>query len=680
MTPTEWNALPAEGTAQSADEGDAALWHFPIADAVLKVQAVAVSEPGRAVFDLLNAQPDWPAVAVLNADGKVAGLVSRHHCASVFSKPLALDIYSKRPVRLLMDAAPLVVQIGDTIDTVSRRIEEDFKHALLDGFVVVDGETYAGLVSVQSFMAVSAAQSRQRTAIMERAQASLVAQRRELLDANESLTRAKEEIQRSQDQIQALLDHSGQGFLSFGPDFTVDPQYSQACDALLGGCPTGRPMAELLFPDDAASGELLRSVCAKAFAERNLTMREIFLSLLPAEVTRMGMNLRVQYKPLADGHIMLVLTDITEQCRLEDLAAHEKQILQMVVFAVSNNRDFFETIEDFRELCREARSGELARQQLPELYRHIHTFKGLFSQMSFEALPAALHDVEECLRRWLDGGGPGGVAPSIFPDELERALSADLDQIYATLGPAFLQRQATVVLPADQVRRLESVVAGLLGGRPVELDRDRLHDLWRSVASARLMSLKDALSKFDRVVQQVAHRLDKAVEPPVVEGPDILVDPETFTELLRALVHIFRNAVAHGIERPDDRLQSGKPEAGRITCRLSADGPALSLSIADDGGGIDIDRLRRRVIAAGLGESRAELPEDQLIQLIFLDNLSTADSVDQISGRGIGLAAVQQAVEALGGGISVQTTRGAGTTFTIQLPYPADPLIEEHCE
>jgi two-component system chemotaxis sensor kinase CheA len=197
-----------------------------------------------------------------------------------------------------------------------------------------------------------------------------------------------------------------------------------------------------------------------------------------------------------------------------------------------------------------------------------------------------------------------------------------------------------------------------------------------------LVSVKAALVAFDRVVQQVALGLDKAVEPITVDGADVLVDPQTYQPLLRSLVHVFRNAVSHGIERPEERLKAGKAESGRITCSLSSTAGGLIIEIADDGGGINVARLRQRAKVAGFDQAGelAELPDDQLMQLIFLDNLSTADAVDHIAGRGVGLAAVKQAVEGLAGSVSVRSVPDLGTSIIIRLPRPRDPMSEEKSE
>jgi len=189
------------------------------------------------------------------------------------------------------------------------------------------------------------------------------------------------------------------------------------------------------------------------------------------------------------------------------------------------------------------------------------------------------------------------------------------------------------------------------------------------------MSFSQALGSFERLIQQAAARLEKEVAPLVVRGGEaVWIDPQHWRPFLRSLTHVFRNAVVHGIEDPNTRLDSGKSELGSITCSVQVSGTQLQLSIADDGVGIDLAALRQRAVGMGLLASQAvaALSEEQVMELIFLDNVSTLQEASDLAGRGVGLAEVRSQARKLGGDVRVQSARGQGTQFVFTLPLPCD--------
>jgi two-component system chemotaxis sensor kinase CheA len=135
------------------------------------------------------------------------------------------------------------------------------------------------------------------------------------------------------------------------------------------------------------------------------------------------------------------------------------------------------------------------------------------------------------------------------------------------------------------------------------------------------------------------------------------------------LVHLIRNAIDHGIEAPAERAAAGKPEEAVIVLSARRERNNVALEVSDDGRGIDLDKVARAAAAAGIGRTKAaELTEDDVCRIITTAGFSTADTVDTLSGRGIGMNIVKKTVDSLGGSIRVRTARGAGTTCTLLLP------------
>jgi len=164
----------------------------------------------------------------------------------------------------------------------------------------------------------------------------------------------------------------------------------------------------------------------------------------------------------------------------------------------------------------------------------------------------------------------------------------------------------------------------------------------------------------------LATRLEKEMGPAAIDGDTTSLEPEIYGPFLRSLVHVFRNAVDHGLEAPEARLSAGKPAEGTIRCDVSSDDQGLQIAIEDDGRGVDRQRLEERLIASGVPQAQAAGMSVE--SLMFREGLSSRDNADEISGRGVGLAAVKAELDRLGGSVWVETGQGAGTRLRFHLP------------
>ena len=170
-----------------------------------------------------------------------------------------------------------------------------------------------------------------------------------------------------------------------------------------------------------------------------------------------------------------------------------------------------------------------------------------------------------------------------------------------------------------------------------------------------------------RIVRQAARDLDKKAEL-AVTGAEVELDRSVLERIGAPLDHLLRNALAHGLESPAARTAAGKPESGRVSVTLRQESNEIALIVADDGAGIDLDELQSRAVAKGLVPAGRELSEQERIQLVFASGLSTAESITQLAGRGVGMDVVRSEVSAIGGRVDIATARGQGTTFTLYLP------------
>jgi two-component system, chemotaxis family, sensor kinase CheA len=194
-------------------------------------------------------------------------------------------------------------------------------------------------------------------------------------------------------------------------------------------------------------------------------------------------------------------------------------------------------------------------------------------------------------------------------------------------------------------------------------------DIQSSVMSLRMVPVESLFQRFPRLVRDLSKSLNKKIKLEM-SGLTTELDRTVIDEMGEALVHLIRNAADHGLESTETRIKNGKPEEGTIFLRAYASGQHVFIEVAEDGGGIDAERILQRAIKNGLvtPDRAAQLTESQIISFLFASGFSTADKVSDISGRGVGLDAVKRKVESLGGRIDVNTVLGQGTTFQIELP------------
>jgi two-component system chemotaxis sensor kinase CheA len=192
-------------------------------------------------------------------------------------------------------------------------------------------------------------------------------------------------------------------------------------------------------------------------------------------------------------------------------------------------------------------------------------------------------------------------------------------------------------------------------------------ELQEGVMRIRMVPISQIFSRFPRLVRDLTKSLSKKVNL-VIEGEDTELDKSVIEDLLDPLMHAVRNALDHGVETPEVRKAAGKGEEGTILLKASNEGNMIVIEIADDGKGIDIDAVRDKAVERGLIHPSKVLTEVEAFNLIFDAGFSTAKSVTNISGRGVGLDVVKRQIEKLNGSVTVSSQRGKGTKFTIKLP------------
>lgn len=480
----------------------------------------------------------------------------------------------------------------------------------------------------------------------------------------EGLRVANKALTVTQNAIRNLLDHADQGFLTIGPDLVVEEQCSAACETMLGEAPSGQPITKLLCREAGAADDL-RETLESLFRDTSDFVRDLKIGLLPAVFALDGKTVKVGYKYL-DGsqRLMLILTDITDTTLLTEAVERESQRLQMIVLALTEGEAFSALVDDYQRFLVEELPVLVKLIEAPgvrnDLKRRLHTFKGLLSQFNFHASPKRLHELEGGLSR-------AEASNTEAAESLAAALKCDLDNVADVLGSDFTSTGRRIILPYQQIQGMKDMAKDILAkgaGAPA------LHRLLQSILRLGGLDAKSAIALHSRGAVALAERLDKQLAPIRVQGDEINLPSERFAEFFRSLVHVFRNAVDHGIETPEERLEHGKPVEGTISCTLSRKEGALEIVIADDGRGVARSALEEKLRRAEV--SPAKIAELSLEDLVFCEGLSSRDTASEVSGRGIGLAAVKTELDRLGGSVLVDSRSGKGTRFSFTLPIGQD--------
>jgi len=247
--------------------------------------------------------------------------------------------------------------------------------------------------------------------------------------------------------------------------------------------------------------------------------------------------------------------------------------------------------------------------------------------------------------------------------------------------------QATIRVDLDRVDRLINAVgelviqqamlsqrvleSGLARSSNVVLGLEDLELLTReiqdSVMAIRAQPVKSVFQRMPRLVREVAELVGKRVKL-VMEGENTEVDKTVIERLTDPITHMLRNAIDHGLESPEDRLAAGKPAEGVVHMRALHRGGRIVIEIQDDGRGINRQRVRGIAVAKGLIAEDAVLSDEEVDNLIFLPGFSTAETISDISGRGVGMDVVRRSIQGLGGRISISSEPGKGSKFTMSLP------------
>jgi hypothetical protein len=493
-------------------------------------------------------------------------------------------------------------------------------------------------------------------------------------------------VEQKNQELASLFDNMRQAIFTFGDDFLVVGQYSgQAKKVFKRDELAGAHVLDLLFKDAPEYDPefMMFQDWLKVVFSTPTEMWDEMAEMVPKErvlneFTDEELNLAVEVRPImAKGklaRIMVLASDETEKVRIAREAAardaeHNKEMAamkkllsggaQLFIAFMQSATDRLEAFEgDLGSAPREVNANEVE-----VLFQHAHTVKGEAKAFELADLEEVCHNLEERLTDLREPAKEKGTTSTepVF-DEIMSGIKAAHGHI-ASVRQKFIDQSPIGALVLEQisvnrgdVEALEQAVQELAA----IADASKLGNVNKIAARLASRPFGEAVGRLQDGIPAWAAQLEKRANF-IVEGKDVMIPPNLMKVLPGCLTHMVRNCLAHGVEDPEKREEIGKDPCGsiRVTCMAGSAGP--NIMIEDDGGGLRIDKLRAKAEEMGLS-----FKPGREWELIFASGMSTAEKVDDISGRGVGMAAVKSDIEKAGYELDVHTTLGKGTMFIIR--------------
>jgi two-component system chemotaxis sensor kinase CheA len=467
-----------------------------------------------------------------------------------------------------------------------------------------------------------------------------------------------QEIRQQQRDMRLILDTVQEGLVTIDLQGRLTGESSKAAQGWFGVPVAGEPLSAWLGARDAGFGSWFD--LALESVRDGILPPAVSLSQLPGSLKDGDRRYALSYELVAPADdavaadapgadkLLVVITDITERLRKEQEGRRQAELLSLFQHISRDKAGFVEFLTEAEDIV--ATLSGRRWQDVAHCKRIIHTLKGNAGLFGLRRLAEICHEIE-----------------TKMADEDTLPSADDLAAVHAgwqtmrTEVQAMLGETGRGLIELDDAE-YEAILRAVLDGVDHRL-------VAKMVASWRLEPAAKRLARVRSQITGLAERVGKPHVQVVVEPNEVRFDSERFGRFWSAFIHVLRNTVDHGVEAIEQRVAAGKPAEATITLSTSVQRDRFTVSVADDGPGVDWAALQRAADARGI----ALHPTAERHELLFTDGVSSKQAVSELSGRGVGMAAVREACEALGGRIRVDSEPGRGTRFTFE--FPSDEAV-----
>jgi two-component system, chemotaxis family, sensor kinase CheA len=468
--------------------------------------------------------------------------------------------------------------------------------------------------------------------------------------SNRQLAREQRRLDAMNRHMRRVLDHVAEGLLTTDLHGNIGPAFSTAIERWIGAPQPDERIGSYLSRFGSEFGGWFQLGFEDLLA--GALPREVILDQLPKSVCRDGRYFAFAYITIEGSEeepegLLIVISDVTADVARRRVEDQQREVLSVVDRIVRDRAGFVGFVEEAQGLVSSIAGGGL---EFGELQRNLHTLKGNCSLFGVQSVAALCHEIESAL-----------ATEQCLDESLRRALESSFAAFVDRVQSLISERSSDglVQLYKDEYDRfLRALAATGTHGSLLE-----------NVSSWHKEPTRATLARLAEQSQALARRLGKTLEVEVVHN-DLRLERVRWARLWSELVHVLRNAVDHGIEPPEQRIQAGKPGNALLRLETTARDGNVIIIVSDDGRGVDWDKIAAKARAHGLPATT----HDDLVAALFVKGISARDQVTALSGRGVGMAALQHAVRTLEGRVDVYSRTGSGTT--VQLTVPADPPVK----
>ncbi|MEM6930931.1 MAG: ATP-binding protein, partial [Myxococcota bacterium] len=459
----------------------------------------------------------------------------------------------------------------------------------------------------------------------------------------EALRKSGHRLRAKEQSLRLVLDNTADGLFSVDTEGVIQPGVSARVEEWFGATGVGTPVWTLLLPNDEVAQGMLELALQDLIDD--FLPRELLLQQVPSAFERDGHHYALKFDVIEEDleirGLVVSVSDVTAE-RIAEQARADALEAQEVLMRALTHRDAYDNFVSETRRLLEQSSVATSREHLLRL---LHTLKGNTASFGFLRFSRRVHEVEDALVN------SPNAAPERFLGELSKSWDHDFAQVDRLTSQYDLS--GIVLNDKDVEAHLVAIREGVGRAQLAAEVRSWSHE----PVSARLEEL-------GRTAERIAERLGKPLDV-VLETDRLRLPTDTYGPLWSSLGHLVRNAVDHGVESPEARKAAGKIGPARIRMAARGAGPHVRIEIEDDGAGIDWARLEAKAAERGIPSDGSHQAR---VALLFADQVSSRDEATEVSGRGIGMGAVRDAVQQLAGSIDVTTTQGSGTRFTIVVP------------
>jgi two-component system, chemotaxis family, sensor kinase CheA len=481
-------------------------------------------------------------------------------------------------------------------------------------------------------------------------------------------------IREKQRDMRLILDNVETGLITIDLEGRMSSECSTVVEGWFGAPVAGEKLAAWLGARDANFGEWFE--LALESVRDGMLPPEVALGQLPKQMKDGDKTYALGYRLIgaaqaaaekpahehrsvprpaagageAPEKMLVIVTDITERLRKEAAERYQAELLELFQHIMRDKSGFIEFLAEAEEIVKALQDRRHA--DLEHLKRLVHTLKGNSAIFGMRRLSGICHELENHIAE-------EGHAPSAA--DMARLQQAWI-QVRADLGKLIGERLHSSIELDDA--DYQAIIKAVLDGVDSKA-------VLRLIESWRLEPAGKRLARIEQQIKGLAERMGKSNVAVALEAHELRFSSERFAPFWSAFVHVLRNAVDHGIEDCELRTRRGKPLQSLIKVSTKVERERFVVTVEDDGPGVDWEALRTKASQLGINAAALEKKEN----LAFLPGVSSKTSVTELSGRGIGMAAVREACEALGGTVEIKSQSGLGTR--ISFAFPKDQTVYE---